>query len=84
MRTLKQVSIILRFTISNFCALIFRMDTSEENMFVWEGSQVQLRCIVNNTLISDNLGKIAWFKDGRMINKHDPRKRIVFQVRAHK
>ncbi|ODN04307.1 Lachesin [Orchesella cincta] len=47
-----------------------RMDTTEENMFVWEGSQVQLRCVVMNTL-ADNVGKVIWLRNGKILNKFD-------------
>lgn len=46
------------------------MDTTEENMFVWEGSQVQLRCVVMNTL-ADNVGKVFWLRNGKILNKYD-------------
>lgn len=48
----------------------FSMDTTEENMFVWEGSQVQLRCVVMNTL-ADNVGKVIWLRNGKILNKFD-------------
>ena len=57
------------------------MGTREENMFVWEGSQVQIRCLVQNTVL-DNLGKMIWYKNGEHIDKTDPFIRnIVFQLR---
>jgi hypothetical protein len=57
-----------------------RMGTKDDNMFVWEGSQVQLRCIVQNTL-AENLGKLIWYKNGVQIDKLDPFSRnVVFQV----
>lgn len=39
-------------------------------MFVWEGSQVQLRCVVINTL-ADNVGKVVWLRNGKFLNKFD-------------
>ena len=63
-----------------FVSLFQRMGTREENMFVWEGSQVQLRCIVQNT-IPENLGKLSWYKNGVHMDKMDPFSRnVVFQV----
>lgn len=56
------------------------MASREENMFVWEGSQVQLRCIVQNTGM-ENLGKVVWFRNGEQIQKFDPYARnVAFQV----
>jgi len=50
-------------------------------MFVWEGSQVQLRCIVQNTVM-DNLGKLVWYKNGEQVDRLDPvtRLNVAFQV----
>jgi hypothetical protein len=57
------------------------MASKEENMFIWEGSQVQLRCILQNTVM-DNLGKLIWYKNGEQIDKLDPltRLNVAFQV----
>jgi len=55
------------------------MDVAEENMFVWDGSQVQLRCIVQDTL-PENLGKMMWFRNGQILNRHDPKSTVIFQV----
>ncbi|CAG7725186.1 unnamed protein product [Allacma fusca] len=55
-----------------------RMSGAEQNIFVWEGSEVELRCSVENGR-SDQLEKLQWQKNEDILHESPIHNYIVFR-----